>query len=124
MSNMKKQLLDIKHVPKKWGYEKWIVNKPEYCGKLLKLESGKFTSWHFHKLKDEVLFLYSGTLVVLASENDDISSAEEVTLKPGDAFHVYRGLRHRIIAMEDSELFEFSTQHFDDDSHRLIQGSE
>jgi quercetin dioxygenase-like cupin family protein len=121
---MKKQLLDIEYVPKGWGHEKWIVNKPEYCGKLLKLESGKYTSWHFHKLKDEVLFLHSGTLVVLASENDDISSAEEVIMKPGDAFHVYRGLRHRIIAMEDSEIFEFSTQHFDSDSHRLLQGSE
>jgi hypothetical protein len=25
-------------------------------------------------------------------------------------------------ALEDSELFEFSTQHFDSDSHRLIKG--
>ena len=25
---------EIKHVPKGWGYEKWIVNTEEYCGKL------------------------------------------------------------------------------------------
>jgi len=24
--------------------------------------------------------------------------------------------------LEDSELFEFSTQHFDSDSHRIIKG--
>ena len=123
---MKKQrhLLDIKHVPKKWGYEKWIVNKPEYCGKLLKLIEGKHTSWHFHKLKDEVLFLHSGLLKVLSSKDDDIATAEETMMVPGDAFHVYRGLRHRIIALKDSEMFEFSTEHFDHDSHRLLQGSE
>ena len=120
---MKERLLEIKHVPKGWGHEKWIVNKPEYCGKLLKLLEGKHTSWHYHKLKDEVLFLHSGKLQVLASDSDDITSAEEIILGPGDAFHVYRGLRHRIIALEDSELFEFSTQHFDHDSHRLLQGS-
>ena len=24
---------EIKYVPKGWGYEKWIVNTDEYCGK-------------------------------------------------------------------------------------------
>jgi hypothetical protein len=27
-----------------------------------------------------------------------------------------------MIALEDSELFEFSTQHFEDDSYRIIKG--
>jgi len=27
-----------------------------------------------------------------------------------------------MLALEDSELFEFSTQHFDSDSHRLAAG--
>ena len=31
----------IKHVPKGWGYEKWIVNTDEYCGKLLFFNKGK-----------------------------------------------------------------------------------
>jgi hypothetical protein len=26
---------EIKFVPKGWGFEKWIVNNEEYCGKLL-----------------------------------------------------------------------------------------
>ena len=26
---------DIKFVPKGWGFEKWIVNCEQYCGKLL-----------------------------------------------------------------------------------------
>jgi len=31
-------------------------------------------------------------------------------------------LRHQMLALEDSELFEFSTQHFEDDSYRIIRG--
>jgi hypothetical protein len=43
-------------------------------------------------------------------------------MEKGDRFHVYRSLRHQIVALEDTELFEFSTQHFDSDSHRIIKG--
>ena len=52
--------IPIKFVPKGWGYEKWIVNNEEYCGKLLFLAKGKKCSWHFHKLKDEVFYGQSG----------------------------------------------------------------
>jgi quercetin dioxygenase-like cupin family protein len=43
-------------------------------------------------------------------------------MTPGDSFHIYPGLRHQMIAFEDSELFEFSTQHFEEDSFRIIRG--
>jgi quercetin dioxygenase-like cupin family protein len=112
----------IKHVDKGWGYEKWIVNKPEYCGKLLFFNKGKRCSWHFHKLKDEVFYLQSGKLLVKYSDQGDIEKAEEVILEAGENFHVYTGLRHQMIALEDSELFEFSTQHFDSDSYRIQKG--
>ena len=29
----------MKHVDKGWGWERWIVNKEEYCGKLLFFEN-------------------------------------------------------------------------------------
>ena len=35
-------------------------------------------------------------------------------MKPGDAFHVTPGLRHRMIAVEDTEVFEVSTTELDD----------
>lgn len=112
----------IKHVPKGWGYEKWIVNNDKYCGKLLFFHKGKKCSWHFHKIKDEVFYIQSGKVRVLYSDDDDINTAKEVILSPGDSFHVYIGLRHRVIALENTELFEFSTQHFDSDSYRIIKG--
>ena len=114
--------IPIKFVPKGWGYEKWIVNNEEYCGKLLFIAKGKKCSWHYHKLKDEVFYVQSGRIKVLYSDEDDINYAKNVILEAGDNFHVYRGLRHRMVALLDSEVFEFSTQHFDSDSHRIIKG--
>ena len=123
MSSVNKNtFLPIKFVPKGWGFEKWIVNCEEYCGKLLYLVKGKRCSWHYHKLKDEVFFIQSGKILVKYSDGDNIEEAKEIILGKGDNFHVYRGLKHQMIAMEDTEVFEFSTQHFDEDSHRILKG--
>ena len=114
--------LKIKIVPKGWGYEKWICNTEEYCGKLLHIIKGKQCSWHFHKLKDETFYLQEGKLLVKYSDDDDREQAKELIMERGDKFHVYRGLRHQMLALEDSDLFEFSTEHFDSDSNRVIKG--
>ena len=112
----------IKFVPKGWGFEKWIVNNEEYCGKLLYFIKGKKCSWHYHILKDETFYIQSGKILLKYGENDDKSSANEILLERGDSFHVHRGLRHQMLALEDCELFEFSTQHFDTDSYRIEVG--
>jgi len=113
---------EIKFVPKGWGWERWIVNKKEYCGKLLFFNKDKRCSWHRHELKDEVFYLQSGKMLIKYSDDDNIEKAKKKILEPGQNFHVYRGLRHQMIALEDSELFEFSTQHFESDSYRIIKG--
>lgn len=112
----------IKFVPKGWGFEKWIVNKEEYCGKLLYFVKGKKCSWHYHKIKDEVFYIQSGKILVRYSHKDDIETCNVTILEAGDNFHIPTGLRHQMEALEDTELFEFSTQHFDSDSHRIIKG--
>jgi len=109
-------------VPKGWGHEDWIWNSDLYCGKLLYFNDGKRCSWHYHKLKDEVLYLQSGQILVRFSTEDDISKAQEVALKPGDAFHVPVGLRHQMVATGESIIFEFSTHHEDSDSIRIARG--
>jgi quercetin dioxygenase-like cupin family protein len=114
--------LPMNFVPKGWGFEKWIVNNEEYCGKLLYFVKGKRCSWHYHELKDEVFYIQSGKILVKYSDEDSIDDAKERILSRGDNFHVYRGLRHQMIALEDTELFEFSTQHFDEDSYRIEKG--
>ena len=112
----------INFVPKGWGFEKWIVNTDEYCGKLLYFVKGKKCSWHYHVLKDETFYIQSGKILLKYSDDDIIDNAKELVLEKGDKFHVYRGLRHQMYALEDTELYEFSTQHFDSDSHRVQKG--
>ena len=114
--------LEMKHVDKGWGFERWTVNKEENCGKLLFFNKDKRCSWHYHKIKDEVFYLQSGKMIVKYGDTDNLEEANEIILNPGDNFYVYVGLRHQMIALEDSELFEFSTQHFDSDSHRIEKG--
>ena len=114
--------LKIKFVPKGWGFEKWIVNNEKYCGKLLYFVKGKRCSWHYHKIKDEVFYVHNGKILVKYSWKDNLENADEKILEKGDNFHVQTGLRHQMIALEDTELFEFSTQHFDSDSYRILKG--
>lgn len=109
-------------VEKGWGYEDWIYNGDLYCGKTLSFNAGKKCSFHYHKIKDEVLFLHSGAILMKYSETDDFDSAESVLMLPGMAFHVTPGLRHQMIAQEDSLIYEFSTHHEDSDSYRIIKG--
>ena len=77
---------EIKHVPKGWGYEKWIVNTDEYCGKLLFFNEGKRCSWHYHKKKDETFYLQSGKIVLYYGETDSLEGAKDIVLVPGDKF--------------------------------------
>ena len=117
-----KNFSEIKYVSKGWGYEKWIVNKSEYCGKILFFAKGKKCSWHYHQIKDEVFYINKGKLAVFYSYDDDLCDAKEVVLEEGDNFHVAVGMRHQMKALEDTQMFEFSTQHFDSDSYRVIKG--
>ena len=111
-----------KYVPKGWGAEKWITNTEKYCGKLLYISKDKMLSWHYHNLKDEVMYVQKGTIKMIYGFDEDISKADSIELYEGDSFHIPVGLIHRIEAITSAEVFEFSTQHFDEDSYRLIKG--
>ena len=69
-----------------------------------------------------MFYVQSGQILLKYSDQDDLDNANEIILSRGENFHVQRGLRHQMTALEDTELFEFSTQHFDSDSHRVIKG--
>ena len=60
--------------------------------------------------------------MVKYSFDDNLDGAIEQILTTGDNFHVQTGMRHQMTALEDTELFEFSTQHFDSDSYRIERG--
>ncbi len=108
--------------PKGWGREVWIANNDLYCGKILEIRQGKRCSLHYHKLKTESFYLHSGRLKIRVKESPEAVVIEEFELVAGECMDVPPGLVHQMEALEDAELFEFSTQHFNSDSHRLIRG--
>lgn len=120
MLELEKQ--DFRFVEKGWGSELWIENNEEFCGKILYFKKGKKLSSHYHVEKKEVFYLRSGKLLIKYSYHNEQDKMKELILEPGMKFRVPRGLRHQMIALEDSELFEFSTQHFDYDSYRIVKG--
>jgi mannose-6-phosphate isomerase-like protein (cupin superfamily) len=112
----------VRIVPKGWGREVWIANNDRYCGKILEIRKGKKLSLHYHKLKTESFYLRSGRLIIRIKESPESTEIEEFELAAGECMDVPIGLVHQMEAIEDAELFEFSTQHFDSDSHRLVAG--
>ena len=107
---------------KKWGYEKTIINNDKYCGKLLFMIKGTQTSWHYYKNKDKTYYVRSGKVRIEHSVQDMENYASFEYLEEGDAFHVEPGIRHRVKAMFDSEMYEFSTPHEDEDAVKLAGG--
>jgi len=106
---------DMNYVSKRWGWELWIANNEKYCGKLLFVKQGKCLSFHHHDLKDEVLYVHSGSLWFTHGE---LNRHDWVEMPVGHAFHVKPGVKHQMQAKEDTLIIEFSTQHFDEDSFR------
>jgi oxalate decarboxylase/phosphoglucose isomerase-like protein (cupin superfamily) len=109
---------DYKVVQKVWGREVWIINLPYYCGKILEVKKGHHTSMHFHGIKHETMFCVEGQFRI-----DFIDGSGEVVsrnLTQGDSIVIPPMLPHSIHGVGDfNALFEFSTEHRDEDSIRL-----
>jgi mannose-6-phosphate isomerase-like protein (cupin superfamily) len=108
--------------PKGWGREIWIVNNHLYCGKILEILKGKRCSLHFHKRKTESFYLHSGHLLMTVKESPEAPTTQQFELVAGQCLDISPGLVHQMEALEDAQLFEFSTEHFETDSYRLIKG--
>ncbi len=116
MYNFHMQIID-----KGWGFEKIIHNGDGYCGKILCFKKGKKCSYHYHLKKTET-FYFNGKFILRFGTSDNLAEAEEKFFKSGDIFHIPVGLRHQLEAIEDSDVFEFSTQDYVEDSIRVVFG--
>jgi mannose-6-phosphate isomerase-like protein (cupin superfamily) len=118
----------VKIVPKGWGEERWLHNDGLYCGKILVLKQGKHCSLHYHQQKTETFYIQSGQLQMeltdLASARQDPPLIREVhEMRAGDCIILRPGLVHRFTGLaEETLIFEFSTEHFDEDSLRIQKG--
>jgi mannose-6-phosphate isomerase-like protein (cupin superfamily) len=117
----KTKKLEGQKVIKNWGYEYVIVNNDKYCGKILHFEVGKKFSMHFHIIKKETWFVHSGKFRFRWIETSNADIQEEI-LEPGHVITNEIGQPHQIECLETGDIFEISTQHFDDDSYRVLKG--
>ena len=117
-------IIKPKKVEKLWGYELWIHNDSQYCGKLLVFEKiGNQFSMHYHVIKTETWYVQTGEFefhwidTTYGELNSDI-------LKEGDVVHIQKGMPHKLIAKSDmATIFEVSTEHLDSDSYRIYKNT-
>ncbi len=105
----------MKEVKKVWGHELWVVNCPEYCGKLLYLDEGAESSYHKHLRKKETFFCLEGQ-VALTTEGRNYTMkpfSKPKTIMP-QQLHSFRGITSAVI-------IEFSTLHDDSDVYRITE---
>lgn len=114
MPNIKVNQL-VNFVEKAWGHEEWIVNNLKYCGKKLVIKQSYRFSMHHHKIKEETFYILSGKVL---AETEFEGVIENRLMTPGDIMHIKPFMWHRITAIVDSEIIEFSTFHMDEDSYR------
>lgn len=110
---MKKE--SFKEVEKVWGQEIWLVNRAEYCAKLLILNRNAESSYHAHEKKTETFWPIEGyaVLTVEGKEYTLAPFARPKTIEPGEK-HKFRGVTEAII-------LEVSTTHDDSDVVRFSE---
>jgi mannose-6-phosphate isomerase-like protein (cupin superfamily) len=108
-------------VLKNWGYELIIENNENYCGKILHFNKDSKFSMHFHIKKHETWYINSGKFLFkyIDTNNADL---HEIQLGEGNVVVLNPGQPHQLIALEESEIFEVSTKHYDEDSYRVFKG--
>jgi mannose-6-phosphate isomerase len=99
-------------VEKPWGYEiRWAVTD-RYLGKILHVKRGEALSLQYHERKDEWLLIVKGCVDVELGL--DAGELKNHRMREGDSVHLAPLTRHRLTAVEDTDIYEVSTPEIDD----------
>jgi len=106
---------EFKEVKKRWGRERWIVNCRLYCSKLIYLDKGAQSSYHYHKKKQETFYCLDGQASLRVNDRDYLINpfARPKTIKPG--------MRHSFFGLTKAIILEVSTMHDDKDVYRITE---
>jgi mannose-6-phosphate isomerase-like protein (cupin superfamily) len=94
-------------VDKPWGHELIWAETERYVGKILHIKQGHRLSLQYHVQKDETIMVLTGRLAFEHFADGEEPAITE--LGPRQPFRVTPGLRHRMIALEDTDVVEVST---------------
>lgn len=99
-------------VEKPWGHELIWAETARYVGKILHVKKGERLSLQYHRVKDETIMVLTGRLAFEHYREGEPPVTTE--LAPRVPFHIEPGVRHRMIALEDTDVVEVSTTELDD----------
>ncbi len=102
----------IQRVEKPWGHELIWAKTQDYVGKILHIKKGQKRSLQYHQKKEETILVYSGKMMFVFEDEKGVM--QEIPLSAGEAHHIPTGRKHRMIAVEDCDVFEVSTPQLDD----------
>lgn len=99
-------------ITKPWGHELIWAKTERYVGKILHIKAGESLSLQYHREKDETIMVLSGRINLEFFHESEEPTVRE--LGPREPFHIPVGLRHRMVAIEDTDVVEVSTSELDD----------
>jgi len=105
-------------VTKRWGGEYIFADTDLYCGKIIYMHQGGEFGMHFHKEKDKTWVLLEGSVEVVYIDTTDASIHTEL-LKEGDTWRSMPLEPHKLVALEDSVIFEVGTPNKESDHYVL-----
>jgi len=106
----------VKKTSTGWGNELEVHNGDGYCGRILTVEEGKKSSYHYHLKKNETFYVLDGTLEIDLSF--DLHSKSTV-LRKGECIDIPRYVLHRFKGKTNVTVLEIST--YDDGEDDIIR---
>ena len=99
-------------VMKPWGHELIWAHTDRYVGKILHVRAGEALSLQYHRQKDETIMVVSGRMQLTSYLEGEQPVTRELGLR--EPVHIPPGLRHRMVAIEDTDIVEVSTPELED----------
>ncbi len=108
-------------VKKGWGYELIFHSDDDYCGKILHFNKGGEFSMHYHMEKRESWYLLTGKMI-FSFIDPKTAEMKQHAFTEGQTMIINRGMTHKLIAVEETDIIEVSTPDNPDDSYRVMKG--
>ena len=102
----------MRTVQKPWGHELIWAHTSRYVGKILHIKRGESLSLQYHEQKDETIMVLSGLLRF--EHYAEGETPRHTDLSTHQPIHITPGLRHRMTALEDTDVVEVSTPELDE----------
>jgi mannose-6-phosphate isomerase-like protein (cupin superfamily) len=101
-----------RRIDKPWGHELIWAHTDRYVGKILFIRAGEALSLQYHRVKDETIMVLSGRMSFTSFADGEAPQTRE--LAAHDPVRIAPGLRHRMVAIEDTQIVEVSTPELED----------